>query len=90
MSDEGFTGGEVFTISATGGKPSIARRGARLRSAPFSGPSPSKMLLTEFAGGSSAITTLDVSTGRSERLWQGDENLHAGGNYREFFPGARR
>ena len=41
-------------------------------------------MLTEFTGGSSAITSLDVATGQSERLWQGDENLHAGGNYPNF------
>ena len=41
-------------------------------------------MLTEFTGGSSAITSFDVATGQSERLWQGDENLHAGGNYPNF------
>ncbi len=44
----------------------------------------SKLVLTEFTGGSSAIASFDTATGQSERLWQGDENLHAGGNYADF------
>jgi dipeptidyl aminopeptidase/acylaminoacyl peptidase len=83
MSDEGVTGGDVFTIPAAGGK-ATDRTPAR-KSSPntIAWLSPSQMLVAEFAGGSSAIGTLDVPSGKLDRLWQGDEALHSGflGNY---------
>jgi dipeptidyl aminopeptidase/acylaminoacyl peptidase len=83
MSDEGFTGGDVFTVSASGAnaKNRTPGRTTSVSSLQWTG---SKLLLTEFTGGSSAITSFDPATGQSERLWQGDENLHAGGNYADF------
>jgi dipeptidyl aminopeptidase/acylaminoacyl peptidase len=41
------------------------------------------MRVAEYAGGSSAIGTLDLPGGKLERLWQGDEAMHTGvfGNY---------
>src|SRR5277367_1352479 len=39
------------------------------------------MLLTEVVGGGSAIATLEIPSGRTERLWQGDESIHAEGNF---------
>jgi len=84
MSDEGFTGGEVYTVPASGGK-AVDRTPAR-KSSPssISWVGPQKILMTEVAGGSSVVTTLDLSTGQTERLWQADENLHAGGNFANF------
>ncbi len=83
MSDEGFTGGDVFTIrpGASAQNRTPARK-TSVSSIAWTGAS--KMLLTEFTGGSSAITSLDVATGQSERLWQGGQNLHAEGNYPNF------
>ena len=37
--------------------------------------------MTEFVGGSSAVTQLDVQTGQTERLLHADENIHIGGNF---------
>ena len=48
------------------------------------------MLLTEIVGGGSAITTLDVSSGRTERLWQGGESIHDEGNFPNFSLDPRR
>jgi len=84
MSDEGFTGGDLFTISPAGGKPTNKTPGRKSSISSISWTATSKVLLTEFVGGSSAITSFDTSTGQSERLWQGDENLHMGGNYPDF------
>ena len=84
MSDEGFTGGDVFTVSANGAKPKNLTPGRKSSVSSLEWTGPSKLVLTEFTGGSSAITSFDVATGQSERLWQGDENLHAGGNYPNF------
>jgi len=84
MSDEGFTGGDVFTITATGGK-AVNRTPERKTSvSSIQWTSPDNMLLTEIAGGGSAITTLEVASGRTERLWQGGESIHAEGNFPNF------
>jgi len=84
MSDEGFTGGDVFTIPSTGGKAVNRTPGRKASVSSIQWISASKMLLTEFAGGPSVVGTLDVSTGQGERLWQGDENVHGGGNFGNF------
>jgi dipeptidyl aminopeptidase/acylaminoacyl peptidase len=84
MSDEGFTGGDVFTVSANGMGARNRTPGRKTSVSSLHWTGASKLLLTEFTGGSSAITSFDPNTGQSERLWQGDENLHAGGNYADF------
>jgi len=84
MSDEGFTGGEIFTIPAGGG--TAVNRTPERKSSPssISWIGPHRILMTEYVGGSSAVTTLDFSTGQTERLLQVDEGLHAGGNFGNF------
>jgi dipeptidyl aminopeptidase/acylaminoacyl peptidase len=84
MSDEGFTGGDVFTIPAGGGKATNQTPGRKASVSSIQWITPEKILITEFVAGPSVIGTLDVSTGVSERLWQGDENLHGGGNFGNF------
>jgi dipeptidyl aminopeptidase/acylaminoacyl peptidase len=78
MSDQGATGGEVFTVPAGGG-PATNRTPER-RSTPsaFTWLSPSRMLVAEYVGGSSALGTLDLATGALDRLWQGDEGMNGG------------
>jgi len=84
MSDEGFTGGEVFTIPASGGKAVNLTPGRKSSPSSVTWISSQKMLITEYTGGSSAIATIDIKTGQTERVWQGDESLHAGGNFANF------
>ncbi len=84
MSDEGFTGGDVMTISAAGGFPAnhTPNRSSSASSIAWTGPS--RIIFTEFVGGSSAITALNLTSDQTERLWLGDENLAAGGNWANF------
>ncbi len=84
MSDEGFTGGEVFTIPERGGAAVNRTPGRKSSPSSVTWISPQKMLITEFVGGSSAISTIDMKSGQTERVWQGDENIHAGGNFANF------
>jgi dipeptidyl aminopeptidase/acylaminoacyl peptidase len=84
MSDAGFTGGEVYTIAAAGGNAVDRTPGRRSSISSIQWLSPEKMLFTEVAGGSSVISTFDVSSGAAERLFKGDENLAAGGNIANF------
>ncbi len=84
MSDEGFTGGDVFTIASSGGQ-SVNRTPDRKSSvSSIQWITPAKMLLTEIVGGGSAISTLELPSGRTERLWQGGENIHDEGNFANF------
>jgi dipeptidyl aminopeptidase/acylaminoacyl peptidase len=78
MSDEGSTGGNIYTVAATGGD---ARDITPLRNGSPSSlrwlPS-GKILFTETADGGTAVATLDPVTQTSETLWKGDESLRAG------------
>jgi dipeptidyl aminopeptidase/acylaminoacyl peptidase len=84
MSDEGFTGGDVFTVPSSGGQAVNRTPNRKASVSSVSWIAPGKMLLTEVAGGGTAITTLDVASGTTERLWQGGESIHAGGNFPNF------
>ncbi len=84
MSDEGFTGGDVFTIGAAGGSVTNHTPSRKSSVSSLEWISPSKLLLTEVVGGESAISTLDIPGGGSERLWKGQEDVHAGGNFPTF------
>ncbi len=84
MSDEGFTGGDVFTIAASGGEATNHTPNRKASVSSLAWTAPGKMVLTEVVGGGTAITTLEVPSGRTERLWQGAESIHAGGNDANF------
>jgi dipeptidyl aminopeptidase/acylaminoacyl peptidase len=81
MSDEGFTGGDVFTISASGGSAVNRTPNRKASASSIAWIGPQKIIMTEWVGGSSAVATLDVANGQSERMLQADENLHVGGNF---------
>ena len=75
---QGFPGGDVFTMLATGGTPAN-RMGERKSSAGWiAWLSPSKLFMTEHLGGGSATSVLEMSSGRFDTLWQGDEWIHGG------------
>ncbi len=84
MSDEGFHGGDLFTISAEG-------RGLINRSKGHPGSISSLMwvaqeriLFTEVVGGDSAISELILPSNRMRTLWKGGEDMHAYGNFPNF------
>jgi dipeptidyl aminopeptidase/acylaminoacyl peptidase len=76
MSDQGVTGGEIFQVGASGGEarnltPGMASSASDLVWPKHAG----KLFFTEHYDGGSAISELDPVTGRTERLWQGDETI---------------
>ena len=84
MSDEGFTGGDLYTIPAEGGEPrnlTPKRQGSPSWAAWVA---PGRLLFTESVGGGSTITAMDAATGRTEALWTGDGDVHAAGNFPNF------
>ena len=80
MSDQGGTGGEIYTVAANGqSAPLNLTPGRPTSPAWLSWRSDHTIVFTEFVGGSVAISILDPRTRQTARLWQGNESLHATG-----------
>jgi dipeptidyl aminopeptidase/acylaminoacyl peptidase len=76
MSDEGATGGDVYTIPSEGGVPRDLTPNRKASPNWFRwSPSSKQIVMTENISGSSAISTLDVASGSVETLWKGAESL---------------
>lgn len=78
MSDEGGTGGEIYTVPSNGGQPRDLTPDRRSSPAWFAWLSDRKILFTEFTGGSTSIARLDVAHATTQSLWRGDETIRAG------------
>ena len=77
MSDEGSTGGEIYTVAASGNQ-SPKDLTPNRKSTPnwFQWlPSSQRMLFTEHVAGETAIAMLDMASGQTERIWKGPESL---------------
>jgi dipeptidyl aminopeptidase/acylaminoacyl peptidase len=79
MSDEGLTGGDIHSISASGGDPENLTPNRKSSPSWFTWTKQGKILLAEYAGGDSAIALLDPADRKSEQLWHGSERINAGG-----------
>ena len=84
MSDEGFHGGDLFTISATGQDLTSRTRGRKSSVNSFFWPIPDRILLIEYVGGESVISELTLANNSVRTIWKGAENLHAFGNFPNF------
>jgi dipeptidyl aminopeptidase/acylaminoacyl peptidase len=78
MSDEGSTGGDVYSVAASGGEAKNLTPNRKTSPAYLAWLSNSRLLITERVDGGSAITALGTD-GASETLWRADESIHAGG-----------
>lgn len=78
MSDEGGTGGEIYTVPSIGGQARDLTPDSRSSPAWFAWLSDREMLFTEFTGGSTAICKLDVSRATAHMLWRGNDTIRAG------------
>jgi dipeptidyl aminopeptidase/acylaminoacyl peptidase len=87
MSDESITGGDVYTVPASGGTPVdlTAGRTASIVSLAWNGSSQT-LLLTELAGGSMRIVRFDLATETGSILWSAEESIFANSLY-GFLPG---
>lgn len=78
MSDQGGTGGEIYTISANGDdKPLNLTPDRKSTPAWFTWRPDGNILFSEFVGGSNAVCSLNVSTKSVRRLWQVDVSISA-------------
>ena len=79
MSDQGSTGGDIYTISASGGEARHLTPGIKASPATLAWlPSSEKILFTEQIDGASGIATVDAREGRIETLWTGPETISTG------------
>src|SRR5262249_38361803 len=81
MSDEGFHGGDLFTILASGGKALNRTPGRKSSVSSIFWVAPDRILLTEYVGGGGAISELNVTDNAVRTIWNGPESFHAFGNF---------
>ena len=84
MSDEGFHGGDLFTISADGSGLMNRTKGRKSSPSSLFWLAPDRILFTEFVGGSSALSELTIADNSVRTIWKGDEELRAFGNFPNF------
>jgi dipeptidyl aminopeptidase/acylaminoacyl peptidase len=81
MSDEGSTGGDIYAVPASGGEPRNLTPGRKSSPNWFRWlPSSKQVLFTEGMAGDTAIATLDIASGGTERLWKGAESIAFSGD----------
>ena len=81
MSDEGFHGGDLFTIPAAGGKPVNRTPGRKTSPSSLSWTANDRIVFTEYMSGGSAISELSLPDSSIRKLWEGGEDLHSFGNF---------
>src|SRR6266851_3673837 len=79
MSDEGLTGGDIYTISRDGGEAKNLTKDMKGSAAWLAWQHDGKILFSEFVGGNSAIATLDPGTGKIEQRWSGEGAFSSAG-----------
>ena len=84
MSDEGFHGGDLFTISADGHDLTNRTQGRKSSVSSLFWLTPDRILFTEIIGGGGAISELTVANNSVRTIWKGAEALHAFGNFPDF------
>jgi dipeptidyl aminopeptidase/acylaminoacyl peptidase len=84
MSDEGFHGGDLFTISSDGTGLTNRTPGRKSSVSSIFWRTPDRILVTEYVGGGSAISELMLANNSVRTIWKGAEGLHAFGNFPNF------
>ena len=84
MSDEGFNGGDIFTIDSAGGNAEDRTPGRKSSVSGLEWRNDSRLVFTEYVKGGSAVSELNLDGNPVESLWQGQENVHLDGNYLNF------
>ena len=79
MSDEGITGGDIYTVPAAGGEPRNLTPGRKSSPNWLAWVAPDRIVFTEHAGGGSAVAALDPASSVVRALWSGGEDANGGG-----------
>jgi dipeptidyl aminopeptidase/acylaminoacyl peptidase len=78
MSDEPSVGGDIYTISASGGQPTNATPDMKASASWLAWTPENKIVFAEFVEGDAAVATVDPATNRIDSLWRGQELVSAG------------
>jgi dipeptidyl aminopeptidase/acylaminoacyl peptidase len=84
MSDEGFHGGDLFTMSPDGRDVTNRTSSRKASINSFFWQTPDRILLVEYVGGGSAISELSLTNNSAQTIWKGPEGIHAFGNFPDF------
>ena len=84
MSDEGFHGGDLVTLTANGGDIVNRTKGRKASVNSFFWQAPDRILLVDYLGGGSAISELNLTDDSVRTIWKGPEGIHAFGNFPNF------
>lgn len=78
MSDQGQTGGDLYTMPSGGGSPHDITPGTKVSVASFAWRNPQSLIATVWAQGASEVATVDARTGQIAPLWSADEYVSTG------------
>jgi len=84
MSDEGFHGGDLLTMTANGREVLNRTQDRKASVNSFFWEAPDRILLIEYVGGGSAISELSLTDDSVRTVWKGPEGIHAFGNFPDF------
>jgi dipeptidyl aminopeptidase/acylaminoacyl peptidase len=84
MSDEGFHGGDLFTMTSDGRNVVNRTRGRKTSVNSFFWLAPDRILLVEYVSGGGAISELGLADNSTRTIWKGPEGIHAFGNFPDF------
>jgi dipeptidyl aminopeptidase/acylaminoacyl peptidase len=84
MSDEGFYGGDLFTMTGDGGDVLNRTQNRKASVNSFFWQAPDRILLVEYVGGGSAVSELNSTDNSTRTIWRGPEGIHAFGNFPDF------
>src|SRR5437867_3785569 len=84
MSDEGFHGGDLFSMSADGRDVTNRTPSRKASVNSFFWQTPDRILLVEYVGGGSAMSELSLTNNSAQTIWKGPEGIHAFGNFPDF------
>jgi dipeptidyl aminopeptidase/acylaminoacyl peptidase len=84
MSDEGFHGGDLLTMTPAGREVTNRTPSRKTSVNSLFWQAPDRILLIEYEGGGSAISELDLTNNSARTIWKGPEGIHAFGNFPNF------
>jgi len=84
MSDEGFHGGDLFSMSADGRDVTNRTSSRKASVNSFFWQTQDRILLLEYLAGGSAISELNPTDNSTRTIWKGPEGIHAFGNFPNF------
>jgi dipeptidyl aminopeptidase/acylaminoacyl peptidase len=79
MSDQGSTGGDIYTVPSKGGEAKNVTPGLRASPSWIAWQKPEEILFSENVDGKAGFATLNPASGKVTTLWEGAEAVSSGG-----------